>query len=109
MTHPKIVGLSDGAFRLWVWGLTYAQAHLTDGWIPDAAIRQQRPTSRAHQDLITAGLWETATGGVQIHDYLHWNDSRNTVTERKQNARERKAKWLAQHGGRNTSGAPTVN
>ena len=33
MSHPKIVGLSDKAFRLWIWGLSYAQRHLTDGCV----------------------------------------------------------------------------
>ncbi len=32
--HPKIDGLSDGAFRLHVSGMLYAAKHMTDGKVP---------------------------------------------------------------------------
>ena len=35
--HPKVVGLSDGAFRLYVSGLCYANLYHTDGRISHAA------------------------------------------------------------------------
>lgn len=109
MTHPKIIGLSDGAFRAWVWGLSYAQAHLTDGRIPDAAVRSFRAAARAQQELVMAGLWETAEGGVCIHDFLEWNDGRSVITERQRNAKRRKAEWLAKNSVRNTPEEHTQN
>src|SRR5262245_60106863 len=87
MNHPKIVGLSDKAFRLWVWGLTYAQQHLTDGHLTTAAVPPR--LKRAADDLVQARLWEQQRDGYQIHDYLNWNDSRAMVTTRKEGAKER--------------------
>jgi hypothetical protein len=87
MTHPKVVGLSDKAFRLWVWGLSYAQQHLTDGLLTADAI----PTRfrRAIDVLVTRKLWETHDVGYKIHDYLTWNDSRELVLSKRGAARER--------------------
>lgn len=87
LTHPKIVGLSDRAFRLWVWGLSYAQQHLTDGFLPQPAL----PTGmkRAVVALTTQGLWTALdrSVGFQIHDYLDWNDSRETIQTKRDGAR----------------------
>ena len=87
MSHPKIVGLSDKAFRLWVWGLAYAQLHLTDGRIIAEAIPAR--LKRASADLLGARLWETEHSGFQIHDYLDWNESREAVLAKRDGARQR--------------------
>lgn len=92
MSHPKIVGLSDAAFRAWVWGLSYAQTHLTDGAIPGAAL-DSRLKKRA-SELVLAGLWEPAEAGFTIHHFLDWNDSRTTVKARQDKAKARKDRWL---------------
>lgn len=89
LTHPKLVGLSDKAFRLWVWGLCYCQMHLTNGVIPAAAV--PRPMQTAEM-LIVAKLWDArAEGGFHVHDYLDWNDSRELVTKKRTEAKERMA------------------
>ncbi|MCC6672148.1 MAG: DUF5131 family protein [Planctomycetes bacterium] len=36
--HPKLLALSDAAWRLWATGLCYVQEHMTDGIIPAKAI-----------------------------------------------------------------------
>lgn len=87
MTHPKIIGLSDSAFRAWVWGLSYAQTHLTDGLIPTAAVDAR--FGRRAQELMAAGLWTASEKGFQIHDYLDWNDSRDVVLQKRHAARSR--------------------
>jgi len=89
MTHPKIVGLSDRAFRLWVWGLTYSQQHLTDGWIPAIAI--PGVFVRSIKDLVAGHSWDSVEGGYRIHDYLDWNDSKAVVVEARQLAKVRMA------------------
>lgn len=89
LTHPKLVGLSDKAFRLWVWGLCYCQMHLTDGAIPAAAIPQPVRTATV---LSLAKLWDARDdGGFDVHDYLDWNDSKALVTKKRTEAKERMA------------------
>jgi hypothetical protein len=90
MDHPKIGALPDGAFRLWVQALAYCQKHLTDGYVSDQAIRAMRAFSPKRRcDLERAGLWDRAESGIHVHDYLVWNESRDTVTAKRDAAKER--------------------
>ncbi len=89
MSHPKLLRLSDKAFRLWVWGLTYSQQHLTDGWLPERS--QPADLKRATNEIVAIGLWEKTDNGHQIHDYLDWNDSKSVVVEARQLAKVRMA------------------
>lgn len=102
MANLKIVTLSDSAFRLWIRGLCYCQTALTDGLIPAAALRDlgakakdirelQTPTMNGH-----APLWVKHQQGVQVHDYLHWNDSREQVVTKQRVAKYRRA-FLTDH------------
>jgi hypothetical protein len=78
--HPKILGLSDGAYRAFVDGLCYASRYLTDGHIPTAAVKTiTRHKLRPVAELIEAGLWEQNGSGVIVHDYLEFQPSRSTV------------------------------
>lgn len=89
MTHPKIVGLSDKAFRLWVWGLAYCQQHLTNGFIPVAAVTIAQ--IKTALELVKAMLWEPNDTGWLVHDYLDWNDSRELVAQKRLEAKARMA------------------
>jgi hypothetical protein len=95
-THPKVVALSDRAFRVYIAGLCYCAQHLTDGFIPFKATQ-----SKAAGELHKAGLWMPGPGGWYVHDYLVFNPSRERVLKDRERAAERRAK-----GGR-TSGDET--
>lgn len=102
LEHPKIGGLPDGAFRLWVQGLAYCQKFLTDGFVSDLAIRGLHAFSPKRKGiLISAGLWEQAVGGINVHDFLQWNDSKEEVMTSRRQARERKRRFNDKNGVRN--------
>lgn len=90
MSHPKLVGLINwrNPFCVWVWGLSYCQQHLTDGKIPAAAIPNSAAMKTATK-LVTAGAWHWGDNGFQVHDYLDWNDSKEVVTKKRTEAKER--------------------
>jgi hypothetical protein len=110
-THPKVVGLTDGAFRLHVAGMTYAARHLTDGIIPAVAIPTLYPnrTGRVVEELVDADLWHDHTTGCPtcptptsghylIHDYLTYNptaaDAKAAAAARSTKARKAaSARW----------------
>lgn len=102
MGDLKIMRLSDSAFRLWIKGLCYCQTQLTDGLIPREWLREVR-AKRADVDLLAsvlvegkAPLWEVIEGfGFKVHDYLMWNDSRDKVKDRQDEAKRRKAEYDA--------------
>jgi len=91
MTHPKVAGMTDKGFRLWVWGLAHSQQHLTDGLIVDDAI--PRRLRRAADELTQRGLWELHDVGFKVHHYLDWNDSRETVLSKRSGAKNRLQRW----------------
>jgi hypothetical protein len=97
INHPKFRALSDGAFRLWVEGMAYCQVNLTDGFIPDAALKQFRYYSPKRRAMLTTVLipgkgpmWhDHEAGGIWVHDYLDWNECRDQVIHQRQQAKQR--------------------
>lgn len=69
--HPKVVGLSHAAFRLYVECMCWSSRHLTDGVVPAAAMRRMGGWSAsALRELTAAALLEEAGGPVwAVHDY----------------------------------------
>lgn len=88
--HPKVAGLSDRAFRLWIRSLCYASEFLTDGALP--AYFLKREPQRYQLELIASGLWEKdADGNLVIHDYLVHQSSRDYVLQERDMKRRRSA------------------
>lgn len=98
LTHPKVAGLSAGAGWLWVRALVYCNKHLTDGELVPAALKVLQARRRDLDELLAAGLLETAPGGYQIHDYSQWNETRASVLGARRAARLR-ADARATHPG----------
>ena len=73
--NPKILPLSNAGFRLYIEGLCYANQYLTDGFLAQAIIKRLDHDS-AHLELIEAGLWDEAEGGIQIDGFALFKASR---------------------------------
>ena len=69
--HPKVVGLSNAAFRLYVEALCWCSRQLTDGLVPAAALKRMGGSSPAAiRELAAAQLFEVGDGSEWvIHDY----------------------------------------
>lgn len=96
--HPKVVGLSDAAFRAHVSALCYCSEHLTDGVFP-RTVGDRLAKPRVRKELQAAGLWLDSPGGYAIHDFLDWNASREQVLERRDSRRMAGAKGAASRWG----------
>lgn len=90
LSHPKILGMFDprDPFNLWVWGLSYVQQHLTDGFIPTEAL-PKRASKVVIDRLIGLAVWDRIDRGYQVHDYLDWNDSKAVVLTKRLEAKAR--------------------
>lgn len=86
--HPKIAGLSDGAFRTHVSAMCYAARRDTDGVIPHGVLRLYG-WGRDFDELVAARVWEEHPDGVAIHDFLEFNPSREQKEKDRAAARER--------------------
>lgn len=90
--HPKVLDLPLTARGLWITGLCWAGAGDTDGFIPDAAMRQLTSTgdlreiSASCKHLVAKKLWDRREDGYQIHD---WHEHAAWLVNRKNRDRER--------------------
>ena len=97
-SNAKLIALSDGAYRMFDAGLIYAAKNVTEGFIPDEAIRTfgvRAPRQKCIDELcavLVAGknpLWHRVAGGHQVNDYLDWNDPRAVIEKKRAKNRER--------------------
>jgi len=88
--HPKIIGLSDSAFRLFIEALCYANRYLTDGVIPYVAFTNMH-NAGGDQELIDAGLWEYEEENNRfiIRSYTEYQPTKEKVSVKREQARER--------------------
>lgn len=84
--HPKVIDLSKDAKLLFLCGLTYCAAHLTDGKISRGAYRmvaaQVDVDEESARELVEAGLWGVDGTGYSVHDYTDYNPSREQAETR---------------------------
>lgn len=82
--HPKIVGLSDKAFRALIELWCYCSRTKTDGAVP-AVVLNRMTTPRARTELTAAGLIEQLSATEwAMHDYLKHQWSRDEIADRQQ-------------------------
>ena len=84
-SHPKVLELSDAAFRLWFNGLCYCNSELTDGRIPRRMVPRLTDADdwRALVGELTrphvagrAPLWHQGEdGALYVHDYTDYQPS----------------------------------
>lgn len=100
--HPKIVGLTDAAYRLHVNAMGHCAKYLTDGEVTEAALPTLYPRNlrKLTKELLDAGLWHTADHGCPacpdvlpgrfyVHGFLDYNPPADKVEADREAARER--------------------
>ena len=89
-SHPKVIRLSDSAFRLHVAGICYCNKHRTDGVIDAdmAPLLVPRYRAKTLTELLDRGLWERHVGVYKIHDYLDWNRSKAEIEVERERLRK---------------------
>lgn len=100
----KIQPLSDAAFRLYVTGIAWCAAELTDGFISDdnvALLPLRRNRKAAAGELVERKLWTRTEGGYMVHDFLEYNRSAARMQQ------ERKARNARQQAFRDRSNGVT--
>ena len=103
--HPKVIALSDSAFRIYINALCYSNRQLTDGFIPNPVyeIWASRESNEEPADaLIEADLWEVTNGGFLIRSYTEYQPTREMVNEKRDQAKER----LKRYRERNANETP---
>lgn len=97
--HPKIVGLSDYAFRLHLTALCYAARHMTDGVIDEKALRHcsagvsRSSRMRAKNELLNATIWHKTRTGYEIHQFTEYQRSKDDRLADRAKTAERVTRW----------------
>jgi hypothetical protein len=89
-----VLGVDEDAANLYLRAIVWCNRNLTDGWIPKTAITsisQSKLALRRAGHLVEKGRWIDHGDRWEVHDYLDWNDSRETVLARRARAREHMA------------------
>jgi hypothetical protein len=111
--NPKIVGLSDAAFRAYVESILFSGKHLTDGFLDERIVRRMWGGDVAAElcsnDPVNPS-WVAADGGWQIYGYSERQTSKadvDAVRERKRSAAN--ARWEAKRNAEPMHGASIVH
>lgn len=83
--NPKILPLSDAAFRLYIEGLCYSGKYLTDGLLNEVIVKRMGDP----EELVEAGIWEEVKGGYQIVNYTEYQTPKAEVEKKREQGRER--------------------
>lgn len=87
-SHPKVVNLTDPAFRAWVSGICYSSGFLTNGILTKAQQRIVGASPKIRSELVGSGLWIEDGDVVVIHD---WDDHNGDRDRREKERREKDA------------------
>lgn len=90
--HPKVQDLSGEAIALWTMAGSWCCRYLTDGVMPlDIAKKLGRKPS-AVRELLDAKLWISDQKTIRFHDWNDYQDTKESVADRRKAAAERKRK-----------------
>lgn len=98
----KIQPLSDRAFRLYITGIAFCAAELTDGFISDANVALlplKRGRTDAARELVANKLWEEVEGGYMVHDFLDYNRSAARMKQERKATAARQARFKGKSNG----------
>lgn len=93
--HPRLSGLSDGAWRLYVEGLVHCASLLTDGAISPSFVTRRSGGRTQAAELVRSGAWlPQPGGGWLVHDYLDHQPSRVEIENASKRGRSAaEARW----------------
>jgi hypothetical protein len=82
--HQKWMATPAPARGLWITALSWCMDQGTDGHVPRHVLPFLGSTPRHANALVTSGLWETADGGWQFHDWLAYQPDAASVRAKRQ-------------------------
>lgn len=89
---PTMLRLPRGVRLLYVEGIVWCCRHLTDGLLERHVLRRvtdEPDVEAAAALLVEVGLWEVVDGGYHVVNFLAAQPSKDTVEERRAEAKER--------------------
>jgi hypothetical protein len=89
--HPKVTGMSDAAFSLWVRAGSFSAAKSTDGFVSeDVLAHTLRSSAQVADELVSRGLWRRRKGGYVFHQWEARNLTKARIEANRKADAERK-------------------
>lgn len=88
--------LTDLAIYLDIVATAYCNEHLTDGFLPKAAVSElifSKKTEKLAQSLVKVGLWEEQNDHFILKNYVKNQETSEKVEQKKEQNRERQQRW----------------
>lgn len=101
--HPKIIALSDKAFRLFIVGLCYSNRQLTDGYIPYQMVSAWVGDDpfKPSDELEDQELWERKDKGFLIRSYSEYQPTKSEIEKKREAGKERLKRYRESKRERN--------
>jgi hypothetical protein len=110
--HRKQLAAGAEACWLWACGLMYANRQpARDGFIPDQALPMLYPFKRVAplaKKLVEVGLWKKVPGGYLIHEFEHWNQTKDQADARREAAKLRMRRVRSKGANTDANGSANV-
>lgn len=87
--HMKAITAGNTALGLWVRAGSWSMHQLSDGFIPEPVVSALGGRSGDAVALMNAGLWDSADGGYQFHDWAEYQPTREQVLAEREAAAQR--------------------
>lgn len=97
--HPKTLGMTHEAMGVWMCMGCWCARYLTDGYIPDDAVRLITTKQRIILNLAARQLITRLGDGWQMVDWLDYQRSKAEVERERTATRDRVARWRAKRAG----------
>jgi len=102
-SHVKWRTASKGARALWTTAKSWCMDQLTDGYVPKGMLRSLDGTPGDAKSLVAVGLWESADGGWQFHDWLDYQPDAASIRAKRDKEsvggqRGNHTRWHAKRG-----------
>lgn len=79
---------TKGGRALWTTALSWCMDQLTDGHVPKGMLRMLDGSPADARSLVAVGLWETAEGGWQFHDWLDYQPDAASIRAKREKESE---------------------
>jgi hypothetical protein len=87
--HPKAMQAGNCALGLWVRAGAWAASARSEGYVP-RQVAYRMGTRTQIESLIICGLWEVKNGGYVMHDWHHYQPSKEAIESKREADRLRK-------------------
>jgi len=85
--NPKVIGLSDAAFRAFIEAILYSRQHLTDGFLDRRVVAKRWGLDVAAEltsnDPVNSS-WVEVEGGFEIHHFCEYQTTSDDISEMKE-------------------------